>query len=263
MNKMNGLSRPENLDLDLLRTFVRIAEMGSFTRAGEMVGRTQSAVSMQMRRLETMTGKPLLLRGKGGVVRLTADGQHILSYAQEILELNDSILAAFRGQTPRPRIVLDQDPLPAKAQREAFTAQIMVTLLTNDKFCEANALIMRHVENKTVVEPQNINERDDDLIMSLLSMLEYISINFLSNAMDRTIILRQRQSGLLRTYEVLQNYIAHKREAWGRPNAYRSFEEVIKSHILTGSALQNFATNATDPIPDFPARMAAMDMRAP
>ena len=89
--------------------------------------------------------------------------------------------------------------------------------------------------NNILVDPLVIDQKDDDLIMSLLSMLEYISINFLSNSMDRNIILRQRKSGLLRTYEVLQNYIAYKRQAWGRPNVYRSFEEVVKNHILMGS----------------------------
>src|SRR5580698_3349000 len=99
IKNMNGMSRTANLDLDLLRSFVHIAETGSFTRAGEIVGRTQSAVSMQMRRLETIAGKPLLVRGKGGMVRLTQDGSHLLSYAQEMLELNDKIWAAFQGES--------------------------------------------------------------------------------------------------------------------------------------------------------------------
>jgi len=232
INDVNAMSRPANLDLDLLRSFVHIAETGSFTRAGEIVGRTQSAVSMQVRRLETLTGKTLLVRGQGGMVRLTRDGSYLLSYAQEMLALNDRIWAAFQGETPSSRTTPEDYALPIKAQREAFTAQIMVTLLTNGKFSEANALIMRYVENNTLVNPLEIDQKDDDLIMSLLSMLEYISINFLSNSMDRNIILRQRKSGLLRTYQVLQNYITYKRQAWGRLNAYRSFEEVIKNYIL-------------------------------
>src|ERR1700733_6765454 len=100
INKRNDMSRPANLDLDLLRSFVHIAETGSFTRAGEIVGRTQSAISMQVRRLETVTGKTLLVRGKGGMVRLTPDGSRLPSYAQEMLELNDSIWAVFQGESP-------------------------------------------------------------------------------------------------------------------------------------------------------------------
>ena len=61
------LALPPGLDPDLLRSFVLIAEGGSFTRAAQAVGRTQSAVSMQIRRLEEVLGQPLLLRGTRGV----------------------------------------------------------------------------------------------------------------------------------------------------------------------------------------------------
>ena len=57
------LALPPGLDPDLLRSFVLIAEGGSFTRAAQLVGRTQSAVSMQIRRLEEALGQPLLVRG--------------------------------------------------------------------------------------------------------------------------------------------------------------------------------------------------------
>ena len=61
------LAIPPGIDPDLLRSFVLIAEGGSFTRAANAVGRTQSAVSMQIRRLEDTLGQPLLLRGPRGV----------------------------------------------------------------------------------------------------------------------------------------------------------------------------------------------------
>ena len=51
-----------NLDLDLVRTFVAVADMRSFTRAAERLGRTQSAVSLQMGRLEDRLGRRLLAR---------------------------------------------------------------------------------------------------------------------------------------------------------------------------------------------------------
>ncbi len=84
------------VDPELLRTFSLIAEEGSFTRAGSRVGRTQSAVSMQLRRLETQLGKRLLVRGKGGAIQVTPHGAWLLSRAQEMMALNDGILAAFR-----------------------------------------------------------------------------------------------------------------------------------------------------------------------
>src|ERR1700678_1196814 len=84
-----------NVDPDLLRTFSLIAREGSFTRAASQVGRTQSAVSMQLQRLETLLGKRLLVRGKGGTIQITPHGAWLLSRAQEVLALNDGIIAAF------------------------------------------------------------------------------------------------------------------------------------------------------------------------
>jgi len=91
------MTLPASLDPDLLRTFVFIAEEGSFTRAAGRVGRTQSAVSMQMQRLEGLLGQPVLLRGKGGAVSLTSHGQYLLSRAREMLALNDEIWTSFRA----------------------------------------------------------------------------------------------------------------------------------------------------------------------
>jgi molybdate transport repressor ModE-like protein len=85
-----------SIDPDLLRAFSFIAEEGSFTRAAERVGRTQSAVSMQIQRLEQMLGQKLLQRGKGGSVQLTPHGTFLLDRARELLALNDSIWSNFQ-----------------------------------------------------------------------------------------------------------------------------------------------------------------------
>jgi DNA-binding transcriptional LysR family regulator len=82
------------LDLDHLQTFVAIADSGSFTRAAEEVHRTQSAVSMQMRRLEERIGKPLFEKD-GRTNRLTEDGDRLLTYARRLIHLNRETLAAF------------------------------------------------------------------------------------------------------------------------------------------------------------------------
>ncbi len=84
------------LDPDLLRSFAFIAEEGSFTRAAQRVGRTQSAVSMQVQRLESLLGQRLLTRGKGGAVHLTPHGQNLLARARALLALNDEIWTSFR-----------------------------------------------------------------------------------------------------------------------------------------------------------------------
>src|SRR4051812_37306305 len=83
------------LDLDLLRTLVFIAEEKSFTRAAERVGRTQSAVTLQMQKLEGLVGYPLLARSKGGPVELTPHGQVLVAHASALLKGNDEALAAL------------------------------------------------------------------------------------------------------------------------------------------------------------------------
>src|SRR5579875_2143458 len=97
---------PLALDPDLLRAFAFIAEEGSFTRAAARVGRTQSAVSMQVQRLEVLLGQRLLLRGRGGSVRLTPHGQYLLARAREMLALNDEIWSAFRAPDVAGRVRL-------------------------------------------------------------------------------------------------------------------------------------------------------------
>jgi DNA-binding transcriptional LysR family regulator len=76
------------LDLDLLQTFVAVAETGSFTNAAPRVGRSQSAVSMQMQRLEQSLGKQILIRTPKAVVPSPA-GNDLLSYARRLLKLSD------------------------------------------------------------------------------------------------------------------------------------------------------------------------------
>lgn len=82
------------LDLDQLRTFLAIAETGSFTRAAEIVHRTQSAVSMQMRKLEDRLGK-VLFQKDGRMNRLTEDGERLTAFARRLVQLNNETMAAF------------------------------------------------------------------------------------------------------------------------------------------------------------------------
>lgn len=84
-----------NLPTELLRTFVKAVDTGSFTRAGELVGRTQSAVSLQVRRLEEMLDAPLFVRGTHRM-RLTDAGTMLAGYARRMLALNDEAVASLR-----------------------------------------------------------------------------------------------------------------------------------------------------------------------
>ena len=93
------------LDVDQLRTFIAIAETGSFTRAAEVVHKTQSAVSMQMKRLEERIERPIFARD-GRASKLTEDGQRLLDYARRIVNLNMETMAAFSDAALSGRVRL-------------------------------------------------------------------------------------------------------------------------------------------------------------
>lgn len=83
------------LDSDLMRAFLAVADTGSVTGAADRVGRTQSAVSMQIRRLEDSLGQPLFLRLPRGVA-LTPRGEQLLPYARRVTSLLDEAATALR-----------------------------------------------------------------------------------------------------------------------------------------------------------------------
>ena len=76
-------------DLDVLRTFVAIVDCGGFTRAAERVGRTQSTVSLQIKKLEDSLGRRVFERDPGQELQLTPDGEILLTYARQMLRLGD------------------------------------------------------------------------------------------------------------------------------------------------------------------------------
>jgi len=86
----------KNLHMDVLRTFALGFELGSFSRAADRLGRSQSAVSSQLRKLEEQIGKPLVQKAGRGLA-LTAAGENLLSYAKRILELNDEAVERIGG----------------------------------------------------------------------------------------------------------------------------------------------------------------------
>lgn len=82
------------LDLEVLRTFVAIAETGSFTTAASVVFRTPSAVSMQIKKLEDVLGRSVFSRDARSVT-LTADGEMLLGYARRMLAINREAVSKF------------------------------------------------------------------------------------------------------------------------------------------------------------------------
>ncbi|WP_267406500.1 LysR family transcriptional regulator [Methylobacterium sp. GC_Met_1] len=85
-----------SLDMDLLRSFASVAKTGALSRAASQIGRSQVALSIQMKRLEDLVGHSLLTRTGRGVVP-TVQGERFLIHARRILSSHDGALAEFSG----------------------------------------------------------------------------------------------------------------------------------------------------------------------
>ncbi len=96
---------PRNLDMTALRSFATVADSGGVTRAAGLLHLTQSAVSMQLKRLEEALGRTLLDRSGRGV-SLTADGEQLLGYARRMLRLNDEVYARLTDHVYEGEIIL-------------------------------------------------------------------------------------------------------------------------------------------------------------
>jgi DNA-binding transcriptional LysR family regulator len=94
-----------NIPTDLLRTLVAVVEMRSFTRAAQLMGVTQPAVSAQIKRLQYMLGYDVLDKSAPGV-SLTPRGEIVVNNARRLLSVNDEILHLASGHVPRQTIRL-------------------------------------------------------------------------------------------------------------------------------------------------------------
>src|ERR1700675_4936808 len=97
--KIVGPSDKVNIPTHLLRTFVAIYQLGSFTKAAHLFELTQPAVSAHMRRLESLIGADLLEKSLSGVT-LTECGAEVLRYARRMLAINDQIVSGGGLQSP-------------------------------------------------------------------------------------------------------------------------------------------------------------------
>ena len=89
------MMRRVTFDLDVLRTFVTGMELGSFAKAAERLGRSTSAVSAQLKKLEEQAATPIFRKAGRGLA-LTEAGETMLGYARRLIELNDEAAAAIR-----------------------------------------------------------------------------------------------------------------------------------------------------------------------
>jgi DNA-binding transcriptional LysR family regulator len=100
-----------HLDIESLRAFVAIVDLTSFSQAAARLGRTQSALSVQLRKLEEMLGQTLLRRAQGRVDGPTEEGRTLLDYARQMLRLNDEACQSIsrNDQAGSLRIGLPED----------------------------------------------------------------------------------------------------------------------------------------------------------
>jgi len=144
------------LDLQLLRTFVAVAERASFSLAADDVHRTQSAVSQQMQRLETQIGASLF-RKSGRTKQLTPHGVRLLEYARKMIALNDEMFNALAAPELR-------GPLRIGTMHD--TSQfILPNLLTRFRQLDPNVQIEMHADRSAYLM-QALKRGDIDITVS-------------------------------------------------------------------------------------------------
>lgn len=126
----------KNLDIATLRSLLAVAEYGAVTRAAEALNMTQSALSMQMKRLEELFGEAMLLKQGRGVI-LSDFAIDLLNDGRKLVALNDAILCRFAGVRPegRLRVGLTSDWLfnkVAQAVRDFRQNNPQIELVIND-----------------------------------------------------------------------------------------------------------------------------------
>ena len=125
--KVAGPSDKINIPTDLLRTFVAIYQLGSFTKAAHLFELTQPAVSAHMKKLESLIGADLIERNVAGV-NLTAYGEEVLKYARRILLINDQIVSTASQQRTLPIVRLGIPNIFSAAKLRAILTECPPTI---------------------------------------------------------------------------------------------------------------------------------------
>ncbi len=101
-----------SLDIRMLRSLISVVETGSITETARRLGRTQPAITLQLQRLEELTGKQLFEHAGRGLM-LTDDGTTVLTYAKSILRLHDELISQLASQEIEGQVVLGTPDLYA------------------------------------------------------------------------------------------------------------------------------------------------------
>jgi len=141
------------LDLDVLRTFVAIAETGSFTTAANAVFRTPSAVSMQIKKLEEILGRSVFARDARSVT-LTTDGEILLGYARRMLAVNREAVSKF--------IIPDITGIVRLGSPDDYGERVLPHVLK--RFAQSHPSIAVDV---TIDQSSNLRRRMDDRALDI------------------------------------------------------------------------------------------------
>ena len=132
-----------NLQIDFLRTFIAVADTKGFTKAGRQVNRSQSAVSMQIKRLEDEVGKPLFER-IGKTVKLTTEGSLLIKYARRIVKEHDDAVMALSKPALKGFIRFGSP--------EHYTAGVLPKLLARFASSYPDVLVEMRCENSDKIK---------------------------------------------------------------------------------------------------------------
>ena len=145
-------------DLNALRTIVVAVKLGSFARAAQHLGRSQSAVSMQLKKLEDQTGVPLFVRS-GKKLVATEAGETLLAYAEKMIHLNDEAASSLdsTSQSATVRLGMPQD----------FAKTLLPDILKAFKQEHPNVLVEAHIgRNYALAEEVKMGKLDSALIFT-------------------------------------------------------------------------------------------------
>ena len=151
------------LDLDVLRTFVAIAETGSFTTAANAVFRTPSAVSMQIKKLEDILGRSVFSRDARSVT-LTTDGEMLLGYARRMLSINREAVSKF--------IVPDISGVVRLGSPDDYGERVLPHVLK--RFAQSHPSIAVDV---TIDQSSNLRRRMDDRALDITLLTNSLKVN--------------------------------------------------------------------------------------
>mgnify|MGYP003124599426 CR=1 FL=1 len=158
-----------NLDMTALRAFVTVADTGGFARASGFLSLTQSAVSMQLKRLEESVGVSLLDRSARKLA-LTRQGEQMLSYARRMLSLNDEAMTRLTAQDYEGQLALGvpsdiiYPAIPQVLQRFNATFPRMKVQLVSSFTSRLRRMLERGEVNLTLATEPHLDSGGETLL---------------------------------------------------------------------------------------------------